>query len=398
MTKIARLTSENELQAVHAEVLINSTSLVTKISDNSVVAGMIAGNAKTGKKALKDIALAITHLFPDDASGIALDQVASDHGVAARLGSASSTTYVRLIADNGTIYLQGTHTVKGRQGIVFDLEENITIGTKGYGYVKVRSQTSGDITNVDAYTISTVTPVPSGHIGIVNEYGATGGRDSESDERLRQRIKEGPNILARSTIDYLTQAFITLDSDILRVTFEGISSAGKVVIGIITESGITLTQNELDILLTGIGPYLSLTEINPIGTQSYGVELKNIEYQPIDIEFRVELVDVGAVDAVAIDIQVGLAKYVDHRFWDPTSSVEWTKLFEITKNTDGVKNLPATFFTPNNDVEVDVNKLPRFRGFIMRDLSGAILLNQAGTLDPIYYPNEVDESLVATVL
>ena len=398
MTKIARLTSENELQAVHAEVLINQTALVSKISDNSVVAGMIAGNAKTGKKALKDIALAITHLFPDDAAGIALDQVATNHGIAARLGSASSTTYVRLIADAGTIYLQGTNTVKGRQGIVFDLEENITIGAKGYGYVKVRSQTSGDITNIAAYTIATVTPIPTGHIGVVNEYGATGGRDVEGDERLRQRIKEGPNTLARSTIDYLTQAFIKLDSDILRITFEGINSVGKVVIGIITESGVTLTQNELDILLTGAAPYLSLTEINPIGTQSYGVELKNIEYQPIDIEFRVELVDVGAVDSVAIDIQIGFAKYVDHRFWDPTSNVDWSRLFEIARNTEGVKNLPATFFTPNNDVEVDVNKLPRFRGFIMRDLSGAILLNQSGTLDPIYYPNEVDASLEATVL
>ena len=399
MTKIVRLTTEQELRAIHAESFINNTTKVNKVNDHSVLSGFIVGNAKTAKKALKDIALATSHLFPDDAVGNALDQVAADHGIADRFVSSQSSTFVRLAADAGTLYQAGVHTVFGNNNITFDLENDITIGSKGFDYVKVRSQTSGILANIDAYIINQVSPVPGGHIGVINEYGATGGRDNEQDDVFRRRIKEGPNILAKGTLSYITQAFINVNSNVLRVIFEGTDMSGKIVLAIATQNGIDLTAGELSDILVNSADFFSLTEINPIGTQTFGIVLKNVEYQFIDVDFRFELFDVTELDAIVKDIQVKFAKAVDFRFWDSSKSkVEADDLLEIVKNAKGVKYVPDTFFIPGEDIVIARTKLPRFRGFIARGLDSSILLNQTGTIDPVFYPNDDDTSFTATVL
>src|SRR5690349_24727316 len=133
--KIIRLTTEQELEALHVETFINTTQgRVTKVTDHSVTRGLIRGNVRTSKKALKDIALATSHLFVDSAYGTALDDVADERGIAPRLAACQSSTWVRLVADEGTIYQQGVHTVSDNKGNVFDLEDDVTIGGKGYEY------------------------------------------------------------------------------------------------------------------------------------------------------------------------------------------------------------------------------------------------------------------------
>jgi len=394
-----RQSTEAELEALHIETFINTTPSVTKVTDHSVLRGLIRGNVRTAKKALKDMMLAVSRLFPDLAYDTILDQVADDRGVSARFGAAQSSTYVRIIADPSTTYTQGVHVVTDSKGNIFDLQGNLTIGTKGYDYVKVRSQQSGVSTNVDPYTIVNVVPQPSGHIGVLNEYAATGGRDVEDDDTFRQRIKQGPDILARGTLAYLGQAFIKVNSNVLRVIYEGTNQQGKVVLGILTVNGIDLTTDELQTLLEQAGPYLSITELAPIGTQSYGVVLKNAEYVYIDVGMRVELFVGADFDEVAKEIQQKFAKYVDFRTWESSlDTVEWDQLLNIVKNTGGVKYVSDNNFTPNVDLKFAANKFPRFRGFIMYNLSGAVQVNQTGTIDPLFYPNEVEQNLTSSVL
>lgn len=400
MAQIIRITPEEELQAIHKETFINNVSSVTKVSDNSVLSGIIAGNAKTARKALKDIALSVSALFPDSATGVTLDQVASNIGISARLGAGQSSTYLRIIADPGTIYTQGTHTFTGSHGVVFDLDvASVTIGSKGYGYAKIRSQNTGLITNINPYTVTEVLPIPSGHTGTLNEYGAQYGRDAESDALFRKRIKEGPNVLAQKTLSYLEQAFITINSDVLRIVYEGVSLDGKVVLAIATQNGIDLTINELSTLLGSASGYFSITELAPIGTEAYGVVLKNIEYQGVDVDFRVELHDAGLLDDTVKEIQQKFGKLVDFRFWDSSvDKVEWEDLLNAVKTHPNVKYVPDVHFNPSSDVIISRNKLPRFQGFILRDLTGGILTNQSGTLDPIFYPSDENISLGVTVL
>jgi len=396
---IVRLTTESELRSVQTEAFINNTGEVNKISDNSALSGIVIGNSKVAKKAIKDIALAVSRMFPDSATGSDLDDIALERGIAARFSSSQSTTYVRVVASTGTSYTQGTHTFSGPNGVVFDLQESLTVGDDGYGYVKIRSQESGSVTNADPYTINKVSPIPSGHIGVINEYASKGGRDSEQDDVFRARIKSGPNILSRGTLEYINQAFMSVNTDVLRTVYEGVDSDGKVVLGVLTQNGIDLTDTELTALLEGSSRYLSLNELNPIGTTSFGLKIKNVTYQAIDVEFRVDLLDISDLPEISADIQAKFSKNVDFRFWDSSKdTIDWEDLLFIAQNSDGVRSLPDRSFEPSSDITLPNNVFPKFRGFIVRDLDGNIIEDQSGNINPVFYPNDPDESFQQTVL
>ena len=202
---LTRISNIEELKQIFAEGFFNKTDSVTKISDNSVLNGIAYGCSKIGQKALKDIALVESHILPDNAFGEHLDSIAERRGIAPRFLASESSTYLRLVADEGTQYQVATNSFVSNSGITFNLESDVTIGAIGYTYAKVRSQETGGRTNVDVLDINTVTPVPTGHTYVINEAIAIGGRDVESDDLFRKRIKEGPNILAKNTLAYMAQ-------------------------------------------------------------------------------------------------------------------------------------------------------------------------------------------------
>jgi uncharacterized phage protein gp47/JayE len=395
---ITRVSTLEELKQIFVEILINKTAKVTKIADNSVLGGIAFGAAKVGQKALKDIAIVESHMFPDSAFGAYLDTVASNYGIAARFGLAQSSTYLRLVADPGTIYLAGTHKFSGNHGLVFDLESNVTIGVNGFEYVKVRSVDSGEKVNIDALTISTVDPIPVGHLYVTNEYRAIGGRDIEGDEDFRIRIKDGANLAATGTLAKITHVFQKINSNVLKCFYQGIDPLGKATIAIATVNGIDLNSTELDALLNEGQDYFNLTELSQWGAQSIQVVLKNVIWQPIDVSFRVELFANYNPDDVRKNIQNAISKYLDFRYWKPYQKVEWDELLSIVKRVSGVKYVPDATFVPSLDIIVDVNKLPRLRGFLMLDTQGNILQNISGTLNPVYYPNQPDFSYQNTLL
>ena len=393
-----RLSTISELKQIAAETILNNTSKVNKISDNSVLSGITFAMAKIGQKAIKDIALVEAHILIDSAYGIQLDQIAESRGVSPRFGSSQSSTFMRVVGDVGTTYTSGLNTFTGRDGIVFDIESTITIGVNGYSYVKVRSQTSGTNTNVDPLSLDSVTPTPVGHSYTVNEYSSFGGRDNEDDSTFKKRIKEGANLASTGTISKLTQLFGKINSNVLRVFYQGTNSDSQVVLAVATQNGIGLTVSELNDIETRASEFLAISDLKPFGTTSSPIELRNMDFQPVDITFRVELLPSYNPDEVRKEIQIRFSKYLDFRFWTADKKVEWDELLSIAKNTAGVKSVPDTKFIPNRDVTIDKNKLPRIRSFMMLDLSGNVISNVAGTLNPNFYPNDLDSSFQQTIL
>lgn len=193
-----KLTTIEELKEAFVEMLINHTDKITKVSPLSGLNAISYGVAKIGQKTLKEVALVETSLFPEFAVGKQLDDIAARTSLAPRFGESGSSVYVRLVGNPGTLYNKDLHTVKGVDGVDFSFESNVTIGNEGFVYAKLRSNTLGQNTNVEALSLTRVSPVPTGHSYIINEYNATGGRDIEDDDSLRNRIFEGPNILART--------------------------------------------------------------------------------------------------------------------------------------------------------------------------------------------------------
>lgn len=393
-----RLSTVTELKQIIAETILNNTNKVSKISDNSVLNGIIFAMAKVSQKAIKDIALVESHILVDSAYGDQLDDIAEAKGISPRFGAASSSTYVRVVGAIGTVYLAASQKFTGSHGQIFDLEADITLGDHGYAYAKVRSQSVGAEQNVDSLTLVSISPIPVGHEFAINEYAAFGGRDQEDDDVFKKRIKEGANLAATSTLSKITQICNKINNNVLRVFYHGTNTQSQVILAISTHNGIDLTTPELNDIESRMEEFLAISDLKPFGSVTTNVELVNIAYQTIDVTFRVEMLPSFDVDVVRKDIQVQFSKYLDFRFWEADRKVEWDELLSIVRNTLGVKSVPDTRFIPGTDIVIDENKLPRFRSFTMLDLDGNIISNVTGTMNPIFYPTRPDSSFQQTIL
>ena len=395
---ITKILSLSKLKQLWLELFINKTDKVSDVSDNSVTNAIAFGASKVAQKAIKDIAVVESQLMPDSASGSDLDNAATLFSSITRKTALQSSTYLRIVADEDTFYDKTLVTFTNYNGIQFIPEEDLTVSSQGYGYLKVRSVDSGLKTNVDPTSIVTISGEPTGHISVINEYIPQGGIDAESDELLRQRIKKHTNIVARYTEDYYAQIFQQENDNILKVITLGVDDEGKKNLGIVTQNGIDLSESELDDLLENTKQYFSIQDINKFG-DIIGIKLVNIGWYYVGdalgddsgtgIDFRVQLWDGYDSDDVRKDIQVNLSKYLDFRYWTRGQKIEWDDLLGIVKQTEGVRYVPDGYFYPNIDEKVPVSKLPRVRKFIMRDLDGNLISDSQGILAPVFYPNEL---------
>lgn len=387
------------LKSLWVETFLNKTDRVSDISDNSVLNGVAYANAKVAQKCLKDIAIVEAQVFPEMASGEYLDRAAQLFGVPPRQGALGSSTYVRVFTDGtqDVTYTAGTNTFVNNDGVRFQIEETVTIPAEvGYGYVKVRSESTGSFTNVDANTIVNIVPVPQGHLECTNEYFAEGGRDEEDDEMFRLRILNHQNIYSVATLEKLVQVFRNIDSRVLKIMYVGVEEDSFLHIQVVTQNGQDLTQEELDSLLEQATPYFGIGDLIVSGG-IMGIVLENATWYEVGgdtgIDFRCELVPGYEVATVRKNIQIGLSKYLDFRYWEAGQKVEWDDLLEIVKNTEGVKYVSSEWFRPNTDETVSEFMLPRVKKFRMRDMNGIIMLDESTDFEmsfddfaPVYYP------------
>lgn len=384
------------LKNLFIEMFLDKTAKVSNVADGSVVNATAFGVAKVAQKAMKDIAIKEAQIFPDTATGVYLDKAAALYGVSPRKGALGSSTYIRVSADPGTVY-DTSVTFVNKNGIRFQVDEALTVGESGYGYVKVRSINAGYSTNVPPNSITNVSPQPQGHIECTNEYYAIGGRDSEDDETFRIRIKNNLNILSKNTIEYWTQTLSNIDDRVLKVMSAGLDEKGIYNLYVVSQNGIFFTEEELDTLLESAQGYFGISELNIEG-KVVGIGIKNIDWFYVGsergLDFRVQLQPDYDVSTVRQNIQVNLTKYLDFRFWTPGKIVEWDDLLDIVKKTDGVKYVPDEYFFPYYDQQVPANQLPRIRGFVMRDQDGNILYDSDSNLSPLFYPSESEDLFV----
>lgn len=387
-----------ERKLLFEETLINLSDKISKISDNSVFAGTAGGVAKIAGKAEKDIALALSQLFPDSSFAEYLDQAFSNLGVYPRLGATGSSTYVRVVGTPGTSYVAATSFPSSTTGIQFQFQNDFVIPSFGYCYQPVASLSTGTNTNVGPLTISLLNSPPNGHLYLINENAATLGRDAETDDAFKARGKEGSNILASSTLSQLEQLLISVNNRVLKVYKQGADINGNCILALSSVNGVDFNNTELNQMLTACQTSVALTDLKPYGINYYGIVLQNIEYSPIDISFRCTINSSANPDDVRINIQAAFAKYFDYNSIDLSQPIQWVNLFNIVKNTKGIDYLSDTYFFPKTDFSLDQSKLPRIRSFLILDLQGNIVQNFSGSLNPIFYLNFVDLSFTSSVL
>ena len=394
---ITKITSIQELKQIFLEIFLNKTDKVTDVGSESVLNGVAYATAKMAQKCLVNQSVVEGHLFPDTAYGDYMDNLAAIRGISPRFSAMGSSTYIRLTADEGTYYNKDMVKFVSTNGTVFYLEETVTIGVNGYAYAKVYSGSNGAKTNVDPLTINKVTPMPQGHINVTNEYRATGGRDDEADDLFRQRIKDSVNQLARTTLSYLEQVFMKINPRVLRLIKNGIDADGKFNLIVVPTNGVDFTDEEFNDILSKSQEYLSLVEVLN-ETNDFKLKLNNVNWLPVDVEFRVDIDPAYDADVVRRDIQIQMSKLYDYRYWKYGNKVEWDDLLQVVKQVDGVRYVPDTHFFPSYDINVPKYRLPRLRAFIMRDLDGNIIEDNNGVMSDVFYPNEEDSAFIGSVL
>lgn len=388
-----------EIKEIQAKILFSRTDKVTKISDGSVLNGILFGTSKTAQKALKDIVLVQSHFFPKTSYGQYLDNIAVELlGVAPRFGPSKSSTYIRVHASNGTIYTAGSQKVTGSHGIVFNLVENVTIGVHGFAYIKVESNTSGENTNVDALTLDTMINAPANHEYVINDFKAIGGRDIENDETFRQRLLNAYNIAATGTIKKLEQIFLSINSNVLRLFNQGTDGNGKLLFSVASQNGSNFSASDFDDLLVNSERFLNSTELRPNGLGQINIVLQNISWYNVDISLRAKIKTGFNPDEIRKNMQVRMSSLIDYRVWRVGQKVEWDDLLFVAKNTEGVDYVLDPYFVPSTDILIPLDQLPRIRGFELRDLNGNILSNATGSLSPVFFPASLDFNFIQTVL
>ena len=399
---ITKIISVDTLKQIFTEILLNKTDKVSDISNESVLNGIAYGCAKLAQRLLVNQGVVEGHLFPDTAYGSYLDDIAASRGIAPRFTSVGSTTYVRVQASRGTTYSAGT-TFVSSNGILFQSTENFTVGNNGYGYIKVNSVQGGAISNVDALTINTINSAPSGHIACTNEYAATGGRDNESDDDFRIRIKASANQLARNTMSYLEQIFMKINSKVLRLHRGGVDSNGRIILIVVSINGQNFTEEEFNEILSQSEEFLSLNELTRHTIDGFPITLVNPNWYPIDIDFRCDIDPSYDQASVRRNMQIAVSKLFDYRFWSTDEKVEWENILYAIRNTDGVRYVSDAFFLPRNDINMTNYRLPRVRGFIVRDMNGGVISDNYNITSQFdytdyFFPNNSDANFQQSVL
>lgn len=394
---ITKITPIQELKQIFLEIFLNKTDKVTDVGSDSVLNGVAYASAKLAQKCLVNQSVVEGHLFPDTAYGKYLDDLAALRGISPRFSAMGSSTYVRLTAAVGTRYDKESVKLTSTNGTIFYLEDTVEIDINGYAYVKVKSASTGARTNVDPLTINKLSPMPQGHINVTNEYRATGGRDDEADDLFRQRIKDSVNQLARTTLSYLEQVFMKINPRVLRLMKNGIDADGKFNLIVVPTNGVDFTDEEFNDILSKSQEYLSLVEVLN-ETNDFKLKLNNVNWLPVDVEFRVDIDPAYDTDVVRRDIQIQMSKLYDYRYWKYGDKVEWDDLLQVVKQVDGVRYVPDTHFFPSYDINVPKYRLPRLRAFIMRDLNGNIIEDNNGVMSDVFYPNEEDSAFIGSVL
>ena len=399
---ITKIISIDTLKQMFVEILLNKTNKISDISNESVLNGLAYGCSKLAQRLLVNQGVVEGHLFPDTAYGDYLDDIAASRGIAPRFTSCGSTTYVRVQAAPGTVYPEGC-TFTSSNGIQFKSTEDYTVGIDGYGFIKVNSTQGGSASNVDALTINTISSNVPGHIACTNDYAATGGMDNESDDDFRIRIKESVNQLARNTMSYLEQIFMKINQKVLRLHRGGVDEKGRIILIVVSVNGQDFTNDEFNEILSQSEEFLSLNEITRDTVSGFPITLVNTRWYPVDIDFRCDIDPAYDQAVVRRNMQLAVSKLFDYRYWGVNEKVEWENILYAIRNVDGVRYVSDAYFLPNSDINITNYRLPRVRGFVVRDLGGGVLSDNYNntaqfTYNDYFFPNENDKNFQQSVI
>ena len=393
LSKLLTLFQRDVIVGLLYQYFFTFTNKVTKATPNSVVDALLQGVGGIAQRFLKDVVLASSVVFIDDATGDAVDEAGALHGVPNRLGATTSSAVLTLVVENpGDPFIISANlgdprftSNTGGSTRTFILSEDVFIPQSTTGvpfavFANVHSTATGSSQNAPPFSINTILrsspPAIPDRIKILdvsNEFASVGGSDIETDIQYRSRIKDARNILAIDTISRVENVMRNFNESVLRVVPYGMGVNGEARLAIVTSNGALLTEAEISLLTDNIRPYMSLTG-------SY--ILQNARYAYVDIYGSIKLTGGVSVSDVATDIQSRIVELYRYDSWDEGSGfIRWDDLLVIFKTVSGVSFveddklfISSDGIAPSNtavstkqDIFLGTDIYPKFRRFRIVD-------------------------------
>lgn len=272
------------------------------------------------------------------AYGIYLDYHAKGYGLTRR-SAVPAAGELSIVGSPGTIIPAGFMFAVPANGdqaaIIFETEEETKIGLDGNATVEVQAQEAGTIGNVAAGTIVIMVQPIAGINSITNNAKTTGGAAEESDDELRERIREycesADVSFAGSDADYKRWAKEVDEVGDVVVIPEW-NGAGTVKIIVLDRNGQPANSTIIEGVVNHIiSPNNRDKRLAPIGAT---VTVTAPTTKPINVACNLTL-DTGADYTTVVN---DIKKNLDAYFKSGIEEIKRNKVGSIIMATDGVSD------------------------------------------------------------
>lgn len=313
----------------YEQILQNMTALVvartalSDLSDTSAFKHLLAACARELDEAYYQLTLVRGTFSLDDAAGEDLDARAKEIQPAtlSRITSRRAVGWVVFsrIATAGTVAIPKGTVVKTKDGRLFrtTLQGFIVDTLTVSDLVPVVAVDPGTMSNVSAGTVVQFAGRVPGVDYVHNPASITQGRDEESDDAFRARIKAFVAALARCPPQALEFAAVGVED----------STSGKVVVfSHLSEDPIDLGKSTLYID-DGAGTAFELAaaivgeSVTPVGGAVGGEEFLNLDFWPVDIDTSLFTITSSVRGTLTVGSDVFLNPATGRLFFDPPLDV-----------------------------------------------------------------------------
>jgi len=367
-------------------------SVITYTGIGSSIRGYITAVALKLRELWNEVTQIKRKLFINTAESADLDILAEERGVT-RLGATKAGAMLLFTGTLNTVITANTVITDPTSNIGYKLQENVTIGGKNPNFVidgaiNIANASIGDIawaecliagTNGNCQANSITQLSLSGVTSVTNPSPAQGGKDIESDDELRYRLKNYIKLLNQQTQQYYQALCKDLDSRVLRVLAQkDTSRPDGIKIIITTTSGVPLPQVDLDILSAQIKEkQRSFTEIS----------CANIAFTLVSVSMRVKLKPIvgSTIDSEKYfrDASAALAKYFDWSMWEYDKDISVDDVYIICQAVPQTDDIELSTFQINGSngstILIGSTSLPYFQSISITDITKAPYLTQSNT-------------------
>lgn len=339
----------------------NNNSSLTDFNQGSVVRAIFGAIA-----ALLGQLYYHTHKLYRDArisyaNGGALDIAVLPRSITRRGATKASLSKVTFGADATTVIPVG-FKIATEDGIEFVTTET---GTVGASESSIELDTEAVVAGVGGYvranTVNVLITSQTGVNSVLNKTQSEGGFDAETDEMLRNRA-----VTQLATLSQGIQASYEVwareaRTDVLRAMAQANHpsySDKEIVVHIVKDNAGTFTSEDLN----QIAHYIQTKA--PLGVV---VRCLNIAWTDINLTVQIRRTTGVNLTTVEANITDNVVLYLDYRVWDWGDDVEWSDLFALISNTQGVDEVEKAGFVPGSNVEVSLYSIPKFNSITVTD-------------------------------